>query len=83
MREFLTHPPAALTAAMPVISLLIFVGISLLVAWFLLTDRRPAHYRRMEHFPLDDSAGADAAASNTAASCAAATNAIADQGKPL
>lgn len=54
MREFLSHPPEALTQAMPVISLLIFCGIAVLVAWHLIAARREAHYRRMERLALDD-----------------------------
>ncbi len=54
MREFLVHPPEALTMAMPVISLLIFVAVSILVTVHLLTDRRRDHHRRMERLALED-----------------------------
>lgn len=34
--------------------LLLFVSLAVLIAWFVLTDRRRSHLRRMEAMPLDD-----------------------------
>jgi Flp pilus assembly protein TadB len=38
----------------PIIVLVGFVAIAALVTWYVITDRRRGHIRRMEHMPLDD-----------------------------
>ena len=37
-----------------IVVLVLFVAIGLLIAWYVLTDRRRSHLRRMEGLPLDD-----------------------------
>jgi hypothetical protein len=39
---------------LPIIVLVVFVGIAALVTWYVLSDRRREHLRRMEGMPLDD-----------------------------
>jgi hypothetical protein len=41
---------------LPLIAMVLFVGISLLVSVYILTDRRSAHGRRMSGMPLEDAA---------------------------
>ena len=42
--------------AMPTVALIIFVAVAVLVAVYVLTDRRRGHHRRMEAMALDDGA---------------------------
>ena len=37
-----------------IVVLVLFFGVALLVTWYVLTDRRRSHLRRMEAMPLDD-----------------------------
>ena len=38
----------------PIVVLVVFVAIAALVTWYVLSDRRRDHLRRMEGMPLDD-----------------------------
>ncbi len=38
----------------PIVVLVVFVAIAVLVTWYVLSDRRRDHLRRMEGMPLDD-----------------------------
>lgn len=39
---------------LPIVVLVVFVAIAALVTWYVMTDRRRNHIRRMEGMPLDD-----------------------------
>ena len=39
---------------LPIVVLVVFVAIGVLVTWYVISDRRRDHLRRMESMPLDD-----------------------------
>lgn len=41
-------------SSLPLVIMLTFVGVSALVIFYVCTDRRRTHLRRMESMPLDD-----------------------------
>ena len=51
----LEHLLGGYATFMPLIALLIFVGVSLVVIVYVLTDHRRSHHRRMAALALDDS----------------------------
>lgn len=42
------------TGVLPIVVLVVFVAIAVLITWYVLSDRRRDHLRRMEGMPLDD-----------------------------